>query len=236
MSRILVIDDEPQIRRFLTICLGSQGYRVLEANDAREGLQQCALHEPDLVIMDLGLPDMDGQQLLARLREFYLGPVIVLSVRNGERDKVQALDTGANDYVEKPFGANELLARIRSVLRTFQSIDVPPTGYDDGVLQVDLLDRRVRMNAEDVHLSRKEFELLRALIAHPGHIVTQQQLLKDLWGPHHTHDTHYLRVFVGRLRSKLGDDPTAPRYIETEAGVGYRFISHLADQTNPEGA
>lgn len=224
MTQVLIIDDEPQIRRFLTICLGSQGYQLLEAEDARQGLQQTALHQPDLVIMDLGLPDMDGQLLLQRMREFYKGPVIVLSVRNGEKDKVMALDNGANDYVEKPFGANELLARIRSVLRTFGDVAVPPTGYDDGHLRVDLLDRHVTLAGEDLHLSKKEFELLRSLIAHPGRIVTQQQLLKDIWGPHHTHDTHYLRIFIGRLRSKLGDDPTAPRYIETEAGVGYRFI------------
>tara|TARA_R110001599_G_scaffold5120_1_gene25693 strand:+ start:28468 stop:29154 length:687 start_codon:yes stop_codon:yes gene_type:complete len=224
VTHVLIIDDEPQIRRFLTICLGSQGYQLLEAEDARQGLQQAALHQPDLVIMDLGLPDMDGQLLLKQLREFYKGPVIVLSVRNGEKDKVLALDNGANDYVEKPFGANELLARIRSVLRTFGEVSVPPTGYDDGYLRVDLLDRRVTLDGEDLHLSKKEFELLRSLIAHPGRIITQQQLLKDIWGAHHTHDTHYLRIFIGRLRNKLGDDPTAPRYIETEAGVGYRFI------------
>lgn len=224
MTQVLIVDDEPQIRRFLTICLGSQGYRIIEAADGRSGLEQTALHEPDLVVMDLGLPDMDGQALLQRLREFYLGPVIVLSVRNSEREKVMALDNGANDYVEKPFGANELLARIRSVLRTFASIDVPPTGFEDGHLKVDLQARRVSLAGEDVHLSRKEFDLLRTLIAHPGRIVTQQQLLKEIWGPHHSHDTHYLRIFVGRLRAKLNDDPTAPRYVETEAGVGYRFI------------
>lgn len=224
MTHVLIIDDEPQIRRFLNICLGSQGYQLIEAADGRGGLEQAALHEPDLVVMDLGLPDMDGQMLLQRLREFYLGPVIVLSVRNSERDKVMALDNGANDYVEKPFGANELLARIRSVLRTFASIDVPPTGFDDGHLKVDLQARRVSLGGDDVHLSRKEFDLLRCLIAHPGRIVTQQQLLKEIWGPHHSHDTHYLRIFIGRLRAKLNDDPTAPRYVETEAGVGYRFI------------
>lgn len=224
MTRILVIDDEPQIRRFLTICLESQGYRVLEAVDARRGLEQAALQPVDLLIMDLGLPDMDGQLMLKRLREFYRGPLIVLSVRNSERDKVMALDNGANDYVEKPFAANELLARIRSVLRTFASIEVPPTGFDDGHLRVDLAERRASLDGEDVRLSRKEFELLHALISHPGRIVTQQQLLREIWGAHHAQDTHYLRIFIGRLRSKLQDDPTAPRYIETETGVGYRFI------------
>lgn len=227
MTHILVIDDEPQIRRFLTICLGSQGYKVLEGDDGRSGLQQAALHQPDLVVLDLGLPDMDGQQLLQCLREFFKGPVIVLSVRNKERDKVMALDNGANDYVEKPFGANELLARIRSVLRTFAGIDVPPTGYDDGHLRIDLLARRVNLAGEDIHLSRKELELLFCLIRYPGRIVTQQQLLKEIWGPRHSHDTHYLRIFIGRLRRKLGEDPAAPHYIETEAGIGYRFISHM---------
>ncbi len=227
MSRILVIDDEPQIRRFLNICLGSQGYEVLEADCARAGLEQAALHAPDLIVMDLGLPDMDGQHLLQELRGFFSGPIIVLSVRNGERDKVTALDHGANDYVEKPFGASELLARIRSVLRTFSLLEVAPAGYNDGVLSIDLAARKVSLEGEDLHLSRKEFELLRCLSAHPGRIVTQQHLLKEIWGPHHSHDTHYLRVFIGRLRNKLRDDPARPRYIETEAGVGYRFISHL---------
>ncbi|MEZ5598940.1 MAG: winged helix-turn-helix domain-containing protein [Pseudomonadales bacterium] len=226
MTRVLVIDDEPQIRRFLTICLESQAYDVLEAEDARLGLQQAALHEPDLVITDLGLPDLDGQDLLVRLREFYRGPVIVLSVRESERDKVAAFDNGANDYVQKPFSANELLARVRATLRTFSRIAVPATGYSDDHLSVDLLDHRVTLDGGDIHLSRKEFELLRCLIQHPGRVVTQQQLLKEIWGPHHQHDTHYLRIFIGRLRNKLGDDPTAPRYIETEAGVGYRFVSH----------
>lgn len=227
MARILIIDDEPQIRRFLTICLESQGYDALLAENAATGLQLAALQEPDLIIMDLGLPDMDGQQLLERLRDFYQGPVIVLSVRNRERDKVAALDHGANDYVEKPFGANELLARIRSVLRTFGNIEVPAAVYDDGCLLVDLSARRVVLSGEEVHLSKKEFELLRCLIAHPGRIVTQQQLLREIWGTHHTHDSHYLRIFIGRLRAKLHDDPTDPRYIETEAGVGYRFLSRM---------
>ncbi|MFO7579628.1 response regulator [Nitrosomonas sp. ANs5] len=227
MTRILIIDDEPQIRRFLTICLGSQGYQLLEGDNGQTGLQLAALHQPDLVVLDLGLPDMDGQQLLQCLREFFEGPVIVLSVRNRERDKIMALDNGANDYVEKPFGAGELLARIRSILRTYTGIDTPPTGYDDGHLRIDLLARRVCLAEQDIHLSRKELELLRCLIRYPGRIITQQQLLQEIWGPHHCHDTHYLRIFIGRLRRKLGDDPTAPRYIETEVGVGYRFISHI---------
>lgn len=224
MPSILVIDDEPQIRRFLTICLNSQGYRPLLAENATKGLEQAALNAPDLVIMDLGLPDMDGQQLLIRLREFYSGPLMVLSVRNSEKEKVTALDNGANDYIEKPFGANELLARIRSMLRVFADIEVPAGGYDDGHLKIDLATRRVTLDGEEIHLSKKEFDLLHYLMSHPGRIVTQQQLLNALWGPTHTEDTHYLRIFIGRLRSKLADDPTRPRYIETESGVGYRFL------------
>ncbi len=224
MIRILVIDDEPQIRRFLNISLSSQGYEILEAEDGKQGLHKTALEKPDLVILDLGLPDQDGQEVLRTLREFYQGPIIVLSVRDSEKEKVQALDSGSNDYIEKPFGVNELLARIRAVLRTFSGIEVPPTNYDDGCLVVDLLNRRVSLNGEGIHLSKKEFDLLRELIAHPGRILTQQHLLREIWGSHHAGDTHYLRVFIGRLRSKLGDDPTSPHYIETEAGIGYRFI------------
>lgn len=230
MSRILVIDDEQQIRRFLKICLGSQGYEVVEAENATTGLQSAALENPDLVVMDLGLPDMDGQDLLLQLREFYAGPIIVLTVRESEQQKVAALDGGANDYVQKPFGANELLARIRAALRTFSGIEVPSTGYDDGRLQVKLVEHQVFLDGEEVHLSKKEFELLRRLIEHPGRLLTQQQLLKDIWGVHHNHDTHYLRIFIGRLRQKLQDDATDPRYIETVAGVGYRFLNQQSDR------
>lgn len=224
MSRVLVVDDEPQIRRFLSIGLESQGYTVVLAENARAGLQALVLEQPDLVIMDLGLPDMDGQALLLQLREIFAGPVLILSVRNSEREKVRALDSGANDYVEKPFGVAELLARVRSLLRHVAGREPAPGRYDDGHLAVDFLDRRVSLNGTEVHLSRKEFELLRQLMEHPGRIVTQQQLLDAVWGSGHREDTHYLRVFIGRLRAKLGDPPTAPQYIQTETGVGYRFL------------
>lgn len=224
MTRILIIEDEPQIRRFLNISLGSQGYSILEAVDGNSGLQQAALENPELIVLDLGLPDMDGQEVLKNLRDFYHGPIIVLSVRDSEKEKVSALDNGCNDYVEKPFAVNELLARIRAVLRTFSGIEKPPVGYDDHHLKIDLLHRRVTLADEEVHLSKKEFELLKSLISYPGKIITQQQLLRDIWGAHHTEDTHYLRVVIGKLRSKLQDDPTNPHYIETLAGVGYRFI------------
>lgn len=226
MKRILIIDDEPQIRRFLNISLGSQGYKILEAENGGRGLERAALEAPDLIVLDLGLPDLDGQEVLKALRDFYQGPIIVLSVRNSEQEKVRALDGGCNDYVEKPFAVNELLARIRAVLRTFSSIELPLTGYDDGHLQIDLQEHTVRLDDEEIRLSKKEFELLKLLTAYPGRILTQQQLLREVWGPQHAEDNHYLRVFIGRLRSKLHDDPTSPHYIETRAGVGYRFIGN----------
>lgn len=225
MTSILIIDDEPQIRRFLNISLGSQGYEILEADHGRKGIEIAALKSPDLIILDLGLPDLDGHEVLSALRDFYKAPIIILSVRDRERDKVMALDAGCNDYIEKPFAVNELLARVRAALRTFSNIDIPPTGFDNGYLKVDLQNRKVSLDQDELHLSKKEFELLQKLVQHPGRILTQQQLLKEIWGEHHTHDTHYLRIIIGRLRNKLKDDPTNPHFIQTEAGVGYRFIA-----------
>lgn len=223
MSRILIIDDEPQIRRFLRISLSSQGYDVIEADTAKAGLSMVGIESPHLVILDLGLPDMEGHQVLKIMRDFFDGPVIVLSVRYHESEKVSALDAGANDYVVKPFGIKELLARIRSLLKIFEGKESIPAVFDDGNLHVDLINRRVTVEKEEVRLSKKEFELLRLLMSHAGRIVTQQQLLQEIWGPAHKEDTHYLRIIVGKLRSKLKDNPTEPRYIETESGVGYRF-------------
>lgn len=225
MTSILIIDDEPQIRRFLKISLGSQGYEMTLAETGAEGLEKAALHSPDLVILDLGLPDQDGREVLVSLREFYNGPIIVLSVRDSEQEKVIALDAGCNDYIEKPFAVNELLARVRAVLRTFSHIEHTHTAFENGLLKVDLLNHKVFLKDEEVHLSKKEFELLKKFIQHPGRILTQQQLLKEIWGEHHSHDTHYLRIIIGRLRSKLQDNPTNPHFIETEPGVGYRFIA-----------
>jgi two-component system KDP operon response regulator KdpE len=224
LTQILVIDDEPQIRRFLRISLSSQGYSVLEAASGGDGLALAAVESPQLIVLDLGLPDMDGQQVLKQLREFYQNPVIVLSVRNSEQEKVMALDNGANDYVVKPFGIKEFLARARSLLRL--STDAKPqlSNFDDGNLRIDIHKRTVYVAGEKNHLSKKEFDLLYTLMMHPGRVVTQQQLLKDLWGKSHALDTHYLRVFIAKLRGKLGDDSAQPRYIETEPGVGYRFI------------
>lgn len=224
MTKILIIDDEPQIRRFLHIGLSAQGYQVIEAESGQQGLALAALEAPQLVILDLGLPDMDGQEVLLQLRDFYQQPVIVLSVRSRESEKVHALDNGANDYVVKPFGIQELLARMRSLLKLYGKQITPTAIYQDERVYINLQERKLIILNEQVKLSRKEFDVLRMLMNHAGHIVTQQQLLKEIWGKSHVEDTHYLRIFIGRLRTKLGDDPSAPRYIETEPGVGYRFL------------
>ena len=224
MSKILIIDDEPQIRRFLHIGLSAQGYQIIEAESGQQGLALAALEAPQLVILDLGLPDMDGQEVLLQLRDFYQQPVIVLSVRSRESEKVHALDNGANDYVVKPFGIQELLARMRSLLKLYGKQVTPTAIYQDERVYINLQERKLVIQNEQVKLSRKEFDVLRMLMNHAGHIVTQQQLLKEIWGKSHVEDTHYLRIFIGRVRTKLGDDPSAPRYIETEPGVGYRFL------------
>ena len=224
-ATILLIDDEPQIRKFLRISLAAQGYKVLEAANGGEGLAQAALAKPDLLVLDLGLPDMDGQQVLAEVREWSQVPILVLSVRAGEGEKVKALDNGANDYVTKPFGIQEFLARVRALLRQGQVGESAPASVSVGALTVDFAFRRVTVDGQDVSLTRKEYAVLAQLAQHAGRVVTQQQLLKDIWGPTHVEDTHYLRVVVGHLRGKLGDDPAQPRFITTEAGVGYRLKS-----------
>jgi two-component system KDP operon response regulator KdpE len=221
---ILVIDDEAQIRKFLRISLLAQGFRVLEAGTGGQGLESAALHKPDLVVLDLGLPDLDGQQVLRELREWSGVPVLVLSVRSSEGEKVLALDGGANDYVTKPFGIQEFLARVRVLLRQGGSAEQPAASVSSGPLTVDFAYRRVLLDGQEVALTRKEYAVLALLAGHLGRVVTQQQLLKDIWGPTHTEDSHYLRVVVGHLRQKLGDDPTAPRLIVTEPGVGYRLL------------
>ncbi|WP_137885528.1 response regulator [Pseudomonas sp. 2FE] len=220
---ILVIDDEPQIRKFLRISLAAQGYKVIEAGNGTEGLAQAALGKPDLLVLDLGLPDMDGHSLLKELREWSPVPVLILSVRAGEAEKVQVLDSGANDYVTKPFGIQEFLARVRALLRQAQAGDSPQVVVTIGPLSVDFAYRQVSLDGAEVSLTRKEYAVLAQLARHAGRVVTQQQLLKDIWGPTHVEDSHYLRVVVGHLRQKLADDPANPRFIVTEAGVGYRL-------------
>ncbi len=224
--RVLVIDDEMQIRRFLDIGLRAEGYQVLQAANAAEGLALAATQSPDLVILDLGLPDREGHEVLAELRQWSAVPVLMLSVRSAESEKVRALDNGANDYVTKPFGMQELMARLRALLRHHPiagPADVPPL-YDDGQLRVDLARREVSLGGNEVALTRKEYAVLAVLLRHAGRVVSQQQLLREVWGATHVQDTHYLRIVLGRLRQKLGDDPGAPRWLKTEPGVGYRFL------------
>lgn len=223
-ARILVIDDEPQILRFLDIGLRAQGYHVALASLGQQGLERLATQGADLVILDLGLPDVDGRHVLQAMRQWSAVPVIVLTVRSDEAGKVAALDAGANDYVTKPFGIQELMARVRALLRPRAEASGLPC-FDDGYLRVDLSRREVTLAGEAVVLSRKEYALLAMLVQHAGRVVTQPQLLRELWGPTHQQDTHYLRIVVRKLRQKLGDDAAAPRWIATEPGVGLRLLS-----------
>jgi two-component system KDP operon response regulator KdpE len=224
-ARILVIDDEPQIRRFLDISLRAQGYAVALADSGTAGLEQLATDGADLVILDLGLPDRDGQEVLRELRGWSAVPVILLTVRAGESEKVSGLDSGANDYVTKPFGVQELMARVRALLRAQAAPAGTEPVYDDGTLRVDLAHREVTLAGEPLALTRKEYAVLALLVRHAGRVVTQPQILREVWGPTHVEDTHYLRILVGKLRQKLGDDPASPRWIQTEPGVGLRLIA-----------
>lgn len=230
--RILIVDDEAQIRRFLGISLRTQGYQVLEAASGRDALEILATRGADLVILDLGLPDLDGREVLRELRAWSSVPVLVLSARASESEKVALLDSGANDYVSKPFGVLELSARLRVLLRQQPDEEAAPV-FDDGRLRIDLGRRQVWRQQDPVALSRKEWALLSILMQHAGHVLTQPQLLRELWGPTHTEDTHYLRILVAKLRGKLGDDAANPRYIGTEPGVGLRFIDR--EPTPPHG-
>jgi two-component system KDP operon response regulator KdpE len=224
--RVLVIDDEAQIRKFLDIGLRAQGYEVLLAATGNEGLALAATQSPDVVVLDIGLPDKEGHQVLAELRQWSKVPVLMLSVRDSEVEKVRALDAGANDYVTKPFGIQELMARLRALLRSRPGEGAPVSPlFDDGSLRVDLARREVTLDGAPLSLTRKEYGVLAMLLHHAGRVVTQQQLLRELWGPTHIEDTHYLRIVVGKLRQKLGDDPVSPRWLKTEPGVGYRFLS-----------
>lgn len=224
-ARVLVVDDEPQIRRFLDISLRAQGYAVALADSAAGGLAELAMHAPDLVILDLGLPDRDGREVLRELRQWSGVPVIVLTVRADEAEKVAVLDAGANDYVTKPFGVQELMARVRALLRAHAAPAESLPVFDDGRLRVDLARREVVLDGVPVVLARKEYALLALLVRHAGRVVTQPQLLRELWGRSHEQDTHYLRILVGKLRNKLGDAAAAPRWIVTEPGVGLRFVA-----------
>lgn len=222
--RVLVVDDEPQIRRFLDISLRAQGYQVVLTADGRSGLAALTERNIDLVILDIGLPDLDGHEVLRELRQWSQVPVIMLTVRASEAEKVAALDAGANDYVTKPFGTQELMARARALLRQHAGAAEEAAVFDDGHLHVDLLRREVRRDGELLTLSRKEYALLVLLLKHSGRVLTQPQILREIWGTSHTEDSHYVRILVGKLRQKLGDDALAPRYIATEPGVGLRFL------------
>lgn len=222
-NRVLVIDDEPQIRRFLRVSLVAHGYEVEEASSGREGIKQTTTCKPDLVLVDLGLPDMDGKQVVRELREWTQVPIIVLTVREQEDEKIAALDAGADDYVTKPFGVGELMARIRVSLRRALGTESEPT-ITCGELTVDLNFRRVTIRNEEVKLTPTEYDVLKVLIQHAGRVLTHKQLLKAVWGNEYGEDTHYVRVYIGQLRRKIEDDPARPRYIITESGVGYRLM------------
>jgi len=224
---ILIVEDEPQIRRFLRLSLDCQGYRLIEAPTAREGTLQVVQAHPDIVILDLGLPDQDGIDFLRRLREWSQIPVIVLSARGREEDKVIALDAGANDYLTKPFGVNELLARIRVLLRSAAQGGAAGKSplFEVGDLRVDLASRQVVVRGQQQHLTPTQYRLLTTMIKHAGKVLTHRQLLKEVWGPHSVGEHQYLRVYVGQIRQKIENDPTRPRYLLTESGVGYRFAA-----------
>jgi two-component system KDP operon response regulator KdpE len=222
---VLVIEDELQMRRFLRSALEGHGYRVIEVGTAREGLAQAAGRNPEIILLDLGLPDVDGLDVTRRLREWTATPIVVLSARGLEQDKIRALDAGADDYLTKPFGVGELLARIRVALRHAAT---PPGELADpvfvqGELKVDLARRQVFLGEEEVHLTPTEYKLLTLLVRHAGKVITQRQALKEVWGPNYSNQTHYLRVYMAQLRHKLELDPARPRLLLTEPGVGYRL-------------
>jgi two-component system, OmpR family, KDP operon response regulator KdpE len=213
------------------LAVEASGHSVIEARTGEQALAKAATEGPALVVLDLGLPDLDGREVVLRLRDWFEGPILILSVRSSEDEKVAALDAGADDYVVKPFGVQELLARVRALLRTRAPSEEQPPRLDLGPLMVDLAGREVAVDGRAVSLTRREFDLLALLARHAGKVVTQRQILAELWGEAHVEDTQYLRVYVGQLRNKLGDDPARPRYIRTEPGVGYRLL--VADHSEP---
>jgi two-component system KDP operon response regulator KdpE len=223
--RILVIDDEPQIHRFLGPALDAAGYEPVRADTGGEGLREIARKPPDAVVLDLGLPDMDGKEALGKARAFYEGPIIVLSARDRETEKIDALDLGADDYVEKPFGVGELLARLRAAMRHgLRAVGAEPVVVA-GDLTIDLVKRLVTRAGDSIRLSPREYDLLAQLVQGAGKVMTHRQLLTAVWGPAHEQDVQYLRVFVGQLRQKVEPDPASPTLIVTEPGVGYRWLS-----------
>jgi two-component system KDP operon response regulator KdpE len=230
-TTILIIEDEQPLLRFLRVTLATQDYRIIEANCGEEGLRLAAASNPDLIILDLGLPDIDGVEVARRLREWSTTPIIVVSARGKEQDKVIALDAGADDYLTKPFGVGELLARVRVALRHLARLN-SETGepvFEVGGLHVDLSRREVSVDGRPVHLTRNEFKLLTMLVKNAGRVMTHRQLLKEVWGPGSADELHYLRVYINQLRQKIESDSARPRYLMTEPGVGYRLMSELSD-------
>jgi len=219
---ILIIDDEVQIRRLLEITLSANGYKISEASTGKEGLALAATGHPVLIILDLGLPDSEGVDILKKLREWYLKPIIILSVRNSEDDIIKALDNGANDYLTKPFRTGELLARIRVAIRHSQVLDDAPS-LTFGSLTIDLANHMARKNNEIIKLTTTEFALLALLAKNEGRVLTHQYILKEVWGMGYIEQTQYLRVFIAQLRKKVEDDPAKPKLLNTESGIGYRF-------------
>jgi two-component system, OmpR family, KDP operon response regulator KdpE len=234
--RILVVDDEPQMHRFLGPALNAAGYEPIRAETGQQALAEIARRPPDAVVLDLGLPDIDGQEVLRKSRAFYDGPIIILSARDREIEKIDALDAGADDYVEKPFRVGELLARLRVVMRRqLRQADAPRTVVHAGDLTIDIPRHLVTRAGEPIRLSPKEYELLVKLAEADGKVLTHKELLVSLWGPAHVADTQYLRVFIGQLRQKIEADPSAPRLILTQPGIGYRFMADEAIRP-PTGA
>jgi two-component system KDP operon response regulator KdpE len=228
---ILLIEDEPQVRRFLRVTLQSHGYALIETSTGQEGLTQATAHNPDVILLDLGLPDLDGLKVLGRIREWSQTPVIILSAREKEKDKIRALDAGANDYLTKPFSAGELLARIRVALR-HQGIKA---GLSEPVfvldtLRVDLAKRRVFLKEAEIHLTPIEYKLLAYLVKNAGKVITHRQLLEEVWGPAYANQLHYVRIYMGMLRHKLEEDPSRPRFFMNEPGVGYRLRFEAEDE------
>ncbi len=223
---ILVIEDDSQIRRFLRAALAAEQFRCHEAVNAAEGIAQAQARQPDLILLDLGLPDRDGLEVIRSIRQSSQVPILVLSARGQEKDKIEALDAGADDFVSKPFAVGELLARIRAALRRSATIRDGAEGatFRAGMIAVDLAARVVRVGDAEVHLTPIEFRLLEALVRHAGKVITQRQLLVEVWGPQHSEQAQYLRVYMTQLRRKLETDPARPRHLRTEPGVGYRFV------------
>jgi two-component system KDP operon response regulator KdpE len=224
---ILIIEDEPSLQKFLRVTLETQDYKIIQATRGEEGLRHAATSQPELIILDLGLPDMDGVEVTRRLREWTAIPIIVVSARGKEQDKVVALDSGADDYLTKPFSVGELLARVRVALRrrAFADQETGDPVFEVGDLRVDLARREVKVKGQAIHLTPNEFKLLSVLVKYAGRVLTHQQLLKEVWGPGSGNETHYLRVYLNQLRQKIEIDAARPKYLVTEPGVGYRLLT-----------